>query len=123
MSYKSDFNIDDVLKTVGKVASGFQDGSPEDLALRVAAVGLYFIRDQDMVEQYRGFFRDFYTPAAQSVKATRSFATKDEANAWVPSATPGEIVLVAAQAHVVAKGPNGLLLVRTYLPSELEATK
>jgi len=123
MRYNSDFNFDDVLRTLGTVASRCQEGSTEDLALRVAAVGLYFIRDLGKVEQYRGFFRDFYTPAAQSVTVSRSFDTREEADAWVSSATPGEIVSIAGKAHVIAKGSNGQVLVRTYLPGDLDAAE
>jgi hypothetical protein len=123
MAYDPDFNLDEVLRTLGTVASRYQDGSPEDQALRVAAVGLYFIRDLDKLDQYRAFFRDFYTPAARAVTVGRSFRTKEEANAWLPSATAGEIVSVGGLAHVVAKGPDGLMLVRTYLPGELDEMK
>jgi len=120
MSYNSDFNLDDVLRQIGKVAANYKEGSPDDEALRVAAVALLFLRDIAKLDEYRAYFRDFFTPVDEAVTLSHTFATKDEAKAWLPSATSGQIVKIGDVKHVVAQGDNGLLLVPTYFPSDFK---
>ncbi|MGZ3457563.1 MAG: hypothetical protein ACXU86_03560, partial [Archangium sp.] len=56
----------------------YQDGSPEDEALRIAAVALLYVRDIQKLDEYREYFRKFYIPAMESVVASQTFATRDE---------------------------------------------
>ncbi|CAM3189170.1 hypothetical protein G4177_33625 [Corallococcus sp. ZKHCc1 1396] len=123
MAYNSNFDVDDVMVTLGKVGERFQDGTPEDEALRIAAVALLYVRDSAKLEDYRDYFRKFFTPATESVVAVQSFATTDEAEAWLSQGKghEGDLVRVAGKGfRVIArrKGP-GLMFLRTPLPDEM----
>lgn len=45
MKYKQNFEIDSVLETLRTVNEKYPEGSPEDEALRIAAVALVYIRE------------------------------------------------------------------------------
>jgi hypothetical protein len=101
----------------------YQDGSPEDEALRIAAVSLLYVREIQKLEEYREFFRKFYIPAIESVIVSQTFATREEADAWLASGNgkDGELVRIAGQGFQVipARKQKGMMFLRTPLPEEL----
>ncbi len=124
MSYNSNFDMDAVLEILGTVNEKYQDGSPEDEALRIAAVALLYVRDIQKLDDYREYFRRFYIPAIESVVASQTFATRDEADGWLASgkANEGELVKIAGQGFRVIPARKGqeLMFLRTPLPEEME---
>jgi hypothetical protein len=124
MSYNSNFDVDSVLELLGTVNEKYQDGSPEDEALRIAAVALLYVRDIQKLDEYREYFRKFYIPAIESVIVSRTFATRDEADTWLASgkASEDELVRIAGQGFrvITARKGKGLMFLRTPLPEEME---
>jgi hypothetical protein len=124
MSYDSNFDVDSVLEVLGTMSEKCQDGSPEDEALRIAAVSLLYVREIQKLDEYREFFRKFYIPAIESVVVSQTFATRGEADAWLASgkASEGELVRIAGQGFRVidARKGKGLIFLRTPLPEEME---
>lgn len=124
MSNHSNFDVDTVLEILGTVNEKYQEGSPEDEALRIAAVSLLYVREIQKLDEYREFFRRFYIPAIESVVVSQTFATRDEADAWLASgkASEGELVRIAGQGFRVidARKGRGLMFLRTPLPEEME---
>jgi len=118
MPHDPNFDFDAVMRELGAVAGSLPIKSHEAEALRVAAVGLHYIRDTGKLDAYRAFFRDFHTAAEQSVKIEGSFGSQEEATAWLPSASAGQHVAIAGLLYVVAQGERGLMLVRSHLPSD-----
>lgn len=124
MSYNSNFDVDSVLALLGTVNQKYPDGSPEDEALRIAAVALLYVRDIQKLDEYREYFRKFYIPAIESVIVSQTFSTRAEADAWLASGTAheDELVRIAGQGFRVIperKG-TGLMFLRTPLPEEME---
>jgi|SRR6218665_445593 len=124
MHYNSNFDLNAVLEILGTVNEKYQDGSPQDEALRVASVALLYVRDIQKLDEYREYFRKFYVPAIESVIISQTFSTRDAADAWLSSgtATEGELVRIAGQGFRVIperKG-KGLMFLRTPLPEEME---
>ncbi|ATB27915.1 hypothetical protein [Melittangium boletus] len=124
MPYNSNFDLNSVLEILGTVNEKYQDGSPQDEALRVAAVALLYVRDLQKLDEYREYFREFYIPATESVIISQTFSTRDAADTWLASgaATEGELVRIAGQGFRVIperKG-KGLMFLRTPLPEEME---
>jgi hypothetical protein len=119
MTYNSDFDVDAVMKTLGSVSDKYPEGSPEDEALRIAAVALLYVRDSDKLEDYRGYFRSFVT--GKPLIVSQSFATREEADEWLASgkANHGELITIAGQGFTALQG-NRWSLVRTRLPDEPE---
>ncbi|WP_369945240.1 hypothetical protein [Vitiosangium sp. GDMCC 1.1324] len=105
----------------------YPEGTPEDEALRVCASALLFVRDDlRKLEELREFFRKITTPAIEGIKVVHSFASREEADAWLASglARDGLLVRVAGQGFtVIDHGPKGLKLVRIPLPEELPPHK
>lgn len=124
MNYNSNFDVDSVLQLLGTVNERYQEGSPEDEALRIAAVALLYVRDIQQLDEYREYFRKFYIPAIESVVVSQSFATREEADAWLASgkASEEELVRIAGQGFrvIAARKGNGLMFLRTPLPEEME---
>ena len=124
MSYNSNFDVDSVLRILGTVNEKYQEGSPEDEALRIAAVTLLYVRDIQKLDEYREYFRKFYIPAIESVVVSQTFATREEADAWLTSgkASAEELVRIAGQGFRVipARKGKGLMFLRTPLPEEME---
>jgi hypothetical protein len=124
MSYNSNFDVDSVLEILGTVNEKYQDGSPEDEALRIAAVALLYVRDIQKLAEYREYFRKFYIPAIESVVVSQTFATRDEADAWLASGKASEdaLVRIAGQGFRVITARKGreLMFLRTPLPEEME---
>ncbi|MFE8597650.1 hypothetical protein [Archangium violaceum] len=123
MKYNQNFDVDSVLDILRTVNEKYQEGSPEDEALRIAAVALFYVRETQKLEDYREFFRSFYTPAIDYVVVSQAFATREEADEWLASgkASEGERIRIAGQGFRVIperKGP-GLRFLRSPLPEEL----
>jgi hypothetical protein len=123
MKYDPNFDVDSVLDTLRSVNEKYQEGSPEDEALRIAAVALFYIREKQRLDDYREFFRSFYTPAIDYIVVSQSFSTREEADAWLASgrAREGERVRIAGEGFRVIperKG-TGLRFLRSPLPEEL----
>lgn len=123
MKYNPNFDVDSVLGILRIVNEKYQDGSPEDEAIRVAAVALLYVRESQKLDDYREFFRKFYTPAIDYVVVSQTFATREEAEQWLASGTPrdGELVRIAGQGFQVIPQRNGqgFRFLRTPLPEEL----
>ncbi len=123
MIYNSNFNVDSVFEILRTVNERYQEGSPEDEAIRIAAVALFYVREIQKLDEYREFFRSFYTPAVDYVVVSQTFATREEADVWLANgkASDGDLVKIAGQGFQVMperKGP-GLRFVRMPLPEEL----
>jgi hypothetical protein len=99
MICNKDFDVDSVLEALRAVNDKYQEGSPEDEALRVAAVALLYVREVQKLDEYREFFRSFYTPAIDYIVVSQTFATREEADAWLASgkAREGERVRIAGE--------------------------
>jgi hypothetical protein len=83
MKYNPNFDVDSVLDILRTVNEKYPEGSPEDEALRIAAVALFYVRETQKLEDYREFFRAFYTPAIDYIVVAQTFATREEADAWL----------------------------------------
>lgn len=123
MTYNHEFDVDSVLDVLRTVNEKYPECSPEDEAIRVAAVALFYVREIKKLEEYREFFRSFYTPAIDYVVVSQTFATREEADAWLASGTAheGELVRIAGEGFQVIperKG-TGWRFLRTPLPEEL----
>lgn len=123
MKYNQNFDIDSVLDILRTVNEKYLEGSPEDEAIRIAAVALFYVREIQKLEDYREFFRAFYTPAIDYVVVSQTFATREEADAWLASgkAIEGERVRIAGQGFRVIpeRKRKGLRFLRSPLPEEL----
>jgi hypothetical protein len=123
MTYNHNFDVDSVLDVLRTVNEKYPEGSPEDEALRVAAVALFYVREIKKLEDYREFFRSFYTPAIDYIVVAQTFATREEADAWLArgKASEGELVRIAGEGFQIIperKG-TGWRFLRTPLPEEL----
>ncbi|WP_233582548.1 hypothetical protein [Corallococcus sp. CA053C] len=119
----SNFDVDAVMAVLGTVGERFQEGTPEDEALRIAAVALLYIRDREQLEDYREYFRRFFVPATESVVAVRSFPTSEEADVWLAQGqgNEGDLVRIAGKGFRIIrerKG-SGRMFLRTPLPDEM----
>jgi hypothetical protein len=125
MAYDSRFDVDAVLSALGTVNEQYKEGSLKDEALRVAAVALLYLRETQQLEDYREFFRKFYSPAVEAVLVSHTFATREEADVWLAGgmASDGELVRIVGQGFRVIDGQKGLRFLRTPLPEEMESTK
>lgn len=127
MTYNKNFDADAILRTMEALSRLHAEGTSEDEALRVCAAALVFVRDDlKKLEEFREFFRKITTPAIQGVQIAHTFASRDEADAWLAGGTAkdGQLVRVADQGFtVVDLGPKGLKLVRIPLPEELPPHK
>ncbi|MDC0711097.1 hypothetical protein POL68_21680 [Stigmatella sp. ncwal1] len=123
MKYNPNFDVDAVLDVLKGINGKYQEGSSEDEAIRVAAVALLYVRTAQKLEDYREFFRKFYTPAVESVLVSQSFATREEADEWLVRGKPrdGDLVRVAGEGFQVIpqRDGKGFRFLRTPLPEEL----
>lgn len=122
MKYDPNFDVDEALRTIESISHGFQEGSPEEASLRAAAAALVYVRELGRLEDYREFFRQVTTPAIESVKASHSFATREEAEEWLKGVKvpDGELVSIAGKGYQVVNLPQGARFLRNPLPEELE---
>lgn len=123
MPYDSNFDVDAVMKTLGSVSDKYPEGSPEDEALRIAAVALLYVRDIDKLEDYRGYFRNFI--AGEPLIVEHAFATREEADVVLASGkiADGALITIAGQGFTVVNGPRGWRFLRTRLPDEVEPSE
>lgn len=123
MTYNKNFDVDSVLDILRTVNEKYQEGSPEDEAIRVAAVALFYVREIQKLDDYREFFRKFYTPAIDGVIPSQAFATREEADEWLTSggAKEGDLVKIAGEGFRVIpkRDGKGLRFRPTPLPEEL----
>lgn len=120
MTYDSSFDVDAVMKLVGTVGAKYPEGSPEDEALRIVSVALLYIRDHQKLDDYREYFRKFFT--YKPVTLSQTFATREAADAWLASgnAREGELVKIGNEGFVVLNALKGWKFVPSRLPEELE---
>ncbi|NMO14082.1 hypothetical protein HPC49_07565 [Pyxidicoccus fallax] len=125
MTYDPDFDVDAILRVIGTVNEKYPDGSPEDEALHIAAGALVFLRDRQKLEEYRAYFRKYFTPATSAALVARTFDSRQAADAWLASgeATDGVLVSIAGEGFAVIRLPNRWELLRTPLPEELNQPK
>jgi hypothetical protein len=121
MAYNSDFDVDAVMKTLGTISDKYPKDSPEDEALRIAAVALLYVRDIQKLDEYRGYFREFVT--GKPIIVSQTFATREEADEWLASgkATDGELVSIAGRGFTAHHLPKGWKFLRARVPEELDA--
>lgn len=123
MTYNKNFDVDSVLDILRTVNEKYQEGSPEDEAIRVAAVALFYVREIQKLDDYREFFRKFYTPAIDYVVPSQTFATRVEADEWLASgkASEGDLVKIAGEGFRVIpqRDGKGLRFRPAPLPEEL----
>ncbi|WP_425430114.1 hypothetical protein [Cystobacter ferrugineus] len=116
--------MDRILELLGTVNEKYPEGSPEDEALRIAAVALLYVRDIQKLGEYREYFRKFYIPAIESVIVSRTFETRDAAEAWLANGTASEgaLVRIAGQGFrvITERKGKGLMFLRTPLPEEMK---
>lgn len=107
------------MRTVGTIGANYPEGSPEDEALRVVSVALLYVRDLQKLEEYREYFRQFFTD--KPIVVAQTFAARAEADAWLASgdAKDGVLVKIAGQGFLVVDALKGLRFVPTRLPEEL----
>ena len=120
MTYRSDFDVDTVMKTLGTVGAKYPVGTSEDEALRIASVALLYLRDNQKLDEYRDYFRRFFTE--RPVVIAQTFSTRAEADTWLASgkARDGDLVRIADQGFVVYDVPSGLKFVPRPLLEGLE---
>ncbi len=118
----AEFDVDSVLNVLGQVAEKLGEASVEGRSLRIAAVALVFVQQTNQLDRYRTFFERFHSPASEVVRISRSFASRDLAMEWLrgSEAAEYELVQIEGVTHVVVKGPDGFMFVRTRSPQELE---
>jgi hypothetical protein len=123
MKYNPDFDVDSVLDILRVVNEKYKEGSPEDEALRIAAVALFYVRETQKLEKYREFFRKFYTPAIDYIVPSQAFETREEADAALAGGKirEGEFVKIAGEGFRVIprRDGQGLRFRPTPLPEEL----
>ncbi|RKH04218.1 hypothetical protein [Corallococcus carmarthensis] len=124
MAYNSNFDVDAVMGVLGTIGERFQDGTPEDEALRIAAVALLYVRENGKLEDYREYFQKFFIPATESLVVAQSFSTAEEADAWLAQGLgqEGDLVRVAGKGFrvITRRKGGGLMFLRTPLPDEME---
>jgi hypothetical protein len=120
MTYNPEFDVESVMKTLGTVSDKYPKGSPEEEALRIAAVSLLYVRDIDKLEDYRNYFREFI--AGKPLTISHAFATREDADAVLASGVvdDGALVTIGGQGFTVLRGVKGWRFLRTRLPDELE---
>jgi hypothetical protein len=125
MTYDPDFDVDAVIRILGTINEKYQDGSPEDQALHIAAGALVFLRDGQKLREYRAYFRRNFAPATSSALVAHTFTSREEADVWLASgaATDGVLVSIAGQGFTVVKLPSRWELLRTPLPEELSQSR
>jgi hypothetical protein len=119
MTYDPNFDLDAVMRTVGTIGAKYPEGSLEDEALRVVSVALLYVRDLQKLEEYREYFRKFFTD--KPIVLAQTFAARAEADAWLASgnAKDGDLVKIAGRGFIVVDALKGLRFVPTRLPEEL----
>jgi hypothetical protein len=123
MKYNPHFDVDSVLEVLRSIDEKYEEGSPEDEAIRIAAVALFYVREVQRLDEYREFFRKFYTPAVDYIIPSRTFVSREDADEWLASgnAREGDLVKISGEGFRVIpqRNGNGLRFRPTPLPEEL----
>jgi hypothetical protein len=123
MLYNPQFDVDSVFDILRTINEKYSEGSSEDEALRIATVALFYVRETQKLDDYREFFRSLYTPAIDYIAVAQTFATREEADAWLGGgqAKEGDLVRIVGQGFQVmrVRKGTGLRFVRMPLPEEL----
>lgn len=121
MSYNPDFDVDAVLRVIEAVNGNYPDGTPEDEALHIVAGALLYLRESQRLDDYRTYFRKYFLPATSAALVSRTFMTREEAEAWLASGTAmdGALVSISGQGFSVIRMQDRWELLRTPLPEEL----
>ncbi|WP_306414345.1 MULTISPECIES: hypothetical protein [Corallococcus] len=72
MAYNSNFDVDAVMGVLGRIGEQFQDGAPEDEALRIAAVALLYVRENGKRRRMPGSRRGWGRKATWFVSRERA---------------------------------------------------
>ncbi|QRK04153.1 hypothetical protein JQX13_28200 [Archangium violaceum] len=127
MKYAPNFDVDSILDTLRAINAKYQEGSPEDESIRVAAVALFYVRENQQLDDYREFFRKFYTPAVDYIVPSQTFSMRADADEWLSSgkAKEGDLVRIAGEGFRVIpqRTGQGLRFRPTPLPEELMKMK
>lgn len=119
----SNFDVDAVLARLRRINDAYPEGTPEDEALRIAAVALLYVRETQKLDDYREFFRSFYTPAIDYITVDQTFTTQEDADLWLAGGTAreGDRVRIAGLGFRVIpqREGQGLRFLRSPLPEEL----
>ncbi|RKG68562.1 hypothetical protein D7V80_11870 [Corallococcus sp. CA054B] len=122
MKYNQNFRLEAVLDALRRINEKYGDASEEDEALRISAVALIYLQDSGRMDEYREFFRSFYTPAIEEVVVAGTFETRQAAEEWLESGKgrDGDLLRIAGQGfQVIRTGGGPQTLLRTPLPEEL----
>ncbi|NPC75711.1 hypothetical protein HPP05_38820 [Corallococcus exiguus] len=122
MKYNQNFRVEAVLDALRRINEKDGDASEEDEALRIAAVALIYLQDSGRMDEYREFFRSFYTPAIEDVVVAGTFETRQAAEEWLANGKghDGDLLRIAGQGfQVIRTGGGQQTLLRTPLPEEL----
>lgn len=125
MTSLPDFDVDDALRTLDAASKKYPEGSKEEATIQLAAISLFFVLRSGKMKEFRNFYQEFFDSDYQ-VKIAHTFATREEADAWLSSgtATDRELVSIAGQGFQVVELPNkSLKFLRTPLPEELGPPK
>lgn len=119
-----DFDFEEVLECLGKVAQGLSPASKESACIELAARALHFIHTRDELDEFRERLQVYDRPATEVIRIEHEFASMDEAQRWLESLIQprmGVLVKIAGVTHVVARQRKDIwMLVRSLSPQELE---
>jgi hypothetical protein len=119
-----DFDFEEVLECLGRVAQGFPPSSEESASIELAARALHFLYSRDELDEFREHLQVANQPATEAIRIEHEFADMNEALHWLKSlARPrvGILVKIAGVTHVVARQhEDSWIFVRTLSPQELD---
>jgi hypothetical protein len=119
-----DFDFEEVLECLGRVAQGLPPSSKESACIELAARALHFIHSRDELDEFRERLQVYGRTATEVIRIEHEFASMDEAQRWLqslPQPRMGVLVKVAGVTHVVARQRKDIwMLVRSLSPQELE---
>lgn len=118
-----DFDFEEVLECLGRVAQGLPPASKESACIELAARALHFIHARDELDEFRERLQVYGRPATEVIQIEQEFASGDEAQRWLESLAPprpGILVKIAGVTHVVARQrTDHWMFVRSLSPREL----
>lgn len=121
---RADFDFEEVLECLGRVAQGFPPSSEESACIELAARALHFLYTRDELDEFREQLQGADQPATEAIRIEHTFADLSEAQRWLKSlAQPkrGILVKIAGVTHVlVRQHEHTWMFVRTLSPQELE---
>lgn len=124
MRSRVDFDFEEALECLGRVAQGFPPSSEESACIELAARALHFLYTRDELDEFREHLQVADQPAAEVIRIEHEFADMTGARRWLESlAQPrgGLLVKIAGVTHVLARQhEHAWMFVRTLSPQELE---